>query len=78
MQLYKYIEQRALKAEQENERLRVRLKSVAIAIQESGIEQPSQCLFGDGSCGYPIDDCFNCPRHEWSPFGMPFTKCEFL
>jgi hypothetical protein len=25
--------------------------------------QPDKCIFGGGSCGYPIEDCKNCPCH---------------
>ena len=63
--------------ERENEVLRETLKKVAISIQESGIEQPAQCFFGCGECGYPIDDCYNCPCHEWSAYGFPMTQCGF-
>jgi hypothetical protein len=52
------------------------LKSVAKAIESLKIEQPSTCLFGRGVCGYPIDDCYNCPTHEWSVNYCPLT-CEF-
>lgn len=41
--------------------------------------QPDKCIFGGGSCGYPIDDCMNCPCHPDSndPYwGM--TKAVFL
>lgn len=30
-------------------------------IVEIPTEQPSECIFGYGVCGYPIDDCKNCP-----------------
>ena len=76
--MYELIAQRVQHTEQENARLLEKLKSVAQAIQESGMEQPSQCLFEPGVCGYPIDDCFNCPCHEWAPSGMPFTKCDLI
>lgn len=65
---------------QERERntyLQEQLKAVAKAIQGLDIEQPRECLFGRGECGYPIDDCYNCPCHEWSDFGFPRTQCEF-
>ena len=69
--------ERLSKAEEEKERLLDVLSTVAKSIQKSGIEQPSMCLFGYGTCGYPIDDCFNCPCHEWSINYMPITHCEF-
>lgn len=25
--------------------------------------QPDKCIFDGGYCGYPIDDCKNCPCH---------------
>lgn len=28
--------------------------------------QPEKCIFGGGSCGYPIEDCNNCPCHPGS------------
>ena len=28
--------------------------------------QPEKCIFGSGSCGYPIEDCSNCPCHPGS------------
>lgn len=40
-------------------------------------EQPAECVFGYGCCGYPIDDCYNCPCHTWSDYGMPLTTCKF-
>ena len=69
--------ERISRAEQEKERYLEVLKTVAKNIQESGIEQPSMCLFGCGTCGYPIDDCFNCPCHAGSINYMPITHCEF-
>ena len=63
--------------ERENQMLLNVLKTVAKNIQESGIEQPSKCFFGCGDCGYPIDDCYNCPCHKWSAYGFPMTQCEF-
>lgn len=75
MPIDRFIE-RLSRAEHENERLIGVLKTVALSIQESGIEQPSQCFFGCGDCGYPIDDCFNCPCHSWSNY-FPMTQCEF-
>ena len=68
---------RMSEAEKEKERLLEVLKTVAKSIQESGMEQPSMCLFGYGTCGYPIDDCFNCPCHSWSVNYFPITHCEF-
>lgn len=68
---------RLSRAEAENERLLEVLKTVAKNIQESGIEQPSLCFFGCGDCGYPIDDCYNCPCHKWSAYELPMTQCEF-
>ncbi len=50
-----------------------RLKCVAKSIENLGVEQPIQCLFGYGICGYPIDDCHNCPRHDWNLCYMPLT-----
>ena len=47
--------------EQEN-----KLKAVAKFVQESKTAQPTQCVFGGGTCGYPIDDCYNCPVHSWN------------
>ena len=41
--------------------------------------QPDTCIFGGGSCGYPIDDCQNCPCYPGNhdPYwGM--TKAVFL
>ena len=67
---------RLSKAEEEKERLLDSLKTVAKNIQESGIEQPSMCLFGGGTCNYPIEDCFNCPCHVWSVNYSPI-HCEF-
>ena len=63
--------------ERKNEMLLEVLKTVAKNIQESGIEQPSKCFFGCGDCGYPIDDCYNCPCQEWNAYGFPMTQCEF-
>ena len=68
---------RLSEAEQEKEMYLEVLKTVAKNIQESGIEQPSKCFFGCGYCGYPIDDCYNCPCHAWSVNYMPITHCEF-
>lgn len=70
--------ERISRAEEEKERYLEVLKTVAKNIQESGIEQPSMCLFGYGTCGYPIDDCFNCPCHPWSIDYMPITHCKFM
>lgn len=78
MPMCELILRRVQNTERENERLLTVLKTVAKNIQESGIEQPSKCFFGCGDCGYPIDDCYNCPCHSWSPDGMPFTKCEII
>lgn len=30
----------------------------------TNMEQPSECLFGDGVCGYQIEDCPNCPARS--------------
>jgi hypothetical protein len=59
-----------------NQELLEQLQTVAKNISQLDIEQPSQCLFGKGFCGYPIDDCFNCPMHEWTDSFIP-TQCEF-
>lgn len=75
MPIDRFIE-RLSKAEHEQERLIGVLKTVALSIQESGIEQPETCLFGFGTCGYPIDDCYNCPCHDWNEDYMPL-HCEF-
>ena len=56
----------------ENDELESRLKAVAKNIQTLGIEQPRKCLFTNGLCGYPIDDCYNCPVHTWSGY-IPTT-----
>ena len=76
MPQYNRLFARLERAEQENMRLLDELKAVSKAIAESGIEQPSMCLFGGGSCGYPIDDCHHCPVHEWET-DFPMTRCEF-
>lgn len=60
----------------QNQRLIEQLKFVAKAIQ-TDMPQPSQCLFKSGVCCYPIEDCYNCPMHEWSDYTMPLTSCEF-
>lgn len=26
--------------------------------------QPEKCIFGEGTCSYPIADCKNCPCHK--------------
>ena len=77
MPINEIILRRVQMTERENERLVEVLKTVAKNIQESGIEQPSNCFFGCGDCGYPIDDCYNCPCHSWSAYGFPMTQCEF-
>lgn len=59
----------------QNNELENRLKSVSKNIQSLGIEQPKKCLFNDGTCGYPINDCYNCPVHSWSGY-VPMVKCE--
>ena len=59
-----------------NQMLIEELQSVAKSIERLNIEQPSKCLFCGGVCGYPIDDCYNCPNHEWSVYYSPM-KCEF-
>lgn len=59
-----------------NQKLLEQLQTVAKTIEGLNIEQPSTCLFGRGTCGYPIDDCYNCPTHEWSAYYCPLT-CEF-
>ena len=61
----------------ENESLAEQLKLVAKNLKSLMPEQPTQCVFGYGCCGYPIDDCYNCPCHPWSDYGMPLTTCEF-
>ena len=61
----------------EIERLKLQLKRVAENIESLDIEQPHNCLFGYGSCGYPIDDCYNCPMHSWSDHTPFLTSCEF-
>ena len=61
--------------QQENDELESRLKAVAKNIQTLGIEQPRKCLFTNGSCGYPIHDCYNCPVHTWSGY-VPTTTAE--
>ena len=65
--------------EKEIERLTNKLKEVAENIGKMQIFriQPSECVFGCGSCGYPIEDCVNCPCHPWSVNYMPLTSCEF-
>lgn len=25
--------------------------------------QPDNCIFGGGHCGYPIEECYDCPFH---------------
>lgn len=60
-----------------NIKLIERLKVLAQSIQSLDIDQPSTCLFGYGDCGYPINDCHNCPMHSWSDFTLPLTTCEF-
>ena len=59
----------------ENDELESRLKAVAKNIQTLGIGQPRKCLFTNGLCGYPIDDCYNCPVHTWSGY-VPTTTAE--
>ena len=59
----------------ENDELERRLKTVAKNIQTLGIEQPCECLFTEGTCNYPIDDCYNCPIHTWSGY-KPTTTAE--
>ena len=68
--------QRYSEGVKENQRLVKQLQSVARSIEKLDIEQPNECLFGRGVCGYPIDDCYNCPTHEWSAYYCPL-KCEF-
>lgn len=54
-----------------------RLKAVAMHIQNSNMAQPERCVFGVGICGYPIDDCYNCPLQPWNfdPY-LGMTKCK--
>ena len=43
------------------------------------LEQPDQCLFyKDSPCGYPIEDCENCPNHPGNndPYWM-MTSATF-
>ena len=61
----------------ENERILEQLKLVAKNLPTLMPEQPTECVFGYGCCGYPIDDCYNCPCHPWSDYGMPLTTCKF-
>jgi len=61
----------------ENEKLVEQLKIVAKKLPTLMPEQPTECVFGYGCCGYPIDDCYNCPMHSWSDFTPPLTTCEF-
>lgn len=61
--------------QQENDELESRLKNAAKNIQELRIEQPCKCFFTNGLCGYPIDDCYNCPVHTWSGY-IPTTTAE--
>lgn len=42
------------------------LKAVAKAVEGLGIPQPERCLFGWGSCCYPISACYECPAHAWN------------
>lgn len=40
-------------------------------------EQPDECIFGYGVCGYPIDDCKNCPaRPENNDPYWNMSSCE--
>ncbi len=52
----------------ENEELESMLKNVARNIQSLKIEQPTKCLFTNGCCGYPVEDCYNCPVHSWNGY----------
>lgn len=71
------LQERYRLAVEANNKLMEQLKNIAKAIQGADISQPSQCLFGKGTCGYPIDDCYKCPMHEWSDYSFPLTSCEF-
>lgn len=69
------VSQLYLERQKEAEAMLTELKA-AKELQESGIMQPSHCFFGGGVCGYPIDDCVNCPVHGWNG-GLPSTRCSF-
>lgn len=62
---------------EENQILLEQLKLVAKNLPALMPEQPTECVFGYGCCGYPINDCYNCPCHPWSDYGMPLTTCKF-
>lgn len=51
--------------------LREHLKFLASKINTVFKEQPTDCIFGYGTCNYPIEDCSKCPAHYWE-FG---TEC---
>lgn len=61
----------------EKESIVEQLKLVSKNLSALMPEQPTECVFGYGCCGYPIDDCYNCPMHSWSDFTPPLTICEF-
>ena len=73
----KNLVERYAEMSKENEKLVEQLKIVSKNLPTLMPEQPTQCVFGYGFCGYPIDDCYNCPCHPWSDYGMPLTTCEF-
>lgn len=73
----KNLVERYAEMSKENERLVEQLKIVAKNLPTLMPEQPTECVFGYGCCGYPIDDCYNCPCHPWSDYGMPLTTCKF-
>ncbi len=59
----------------ENEELESMLKNIARNIQSLKIEQPTKCLFTNGCCCYPVEDCYNCPVHSWNGC-VPTTIAE--
>lgn len=42
------------------------------------MDQPANCLFFDGACRYPIDDCQNCPviPENYNPFLWGMSKAN--
>ena len=46
---------------------------------DTGGEQPYTCIFDDGVCGYPVDDCENCPvnPNNLDPY-WGLSKARFL
>ena len=73
----KNLVERYYEIQKENEKLVEQLKLVSKNLTTLLPEQPEECVFGYGCCGYPIDDCYNCPCHPWNDYGMPLTMCEF-